>query len=574
MARRIRGLGVSPGVAIGRVLLLQADVLPVVPQPVPPERVEREIERFHRAREQARAEIRELKERVLVELGEHYAGILEAQVMILDDPRMVQETVQRIKAGRVTAEWSLKEVVSGFMRRFDAVNDPYIRERGGELADVHRRLQRLLRGGPRRASEMPEGPLVVVAHNLGPSDAVALARRGIVGLATDAGGRTSHTAILAQALSVPAVAGLHDVSAHASNGDLVILDGDSGEVQLLPSEEEREQAEERRRDWLAREERRVGEADLSAETRDGVEIVLRANIEFPHETAAVNRYGACGVGLYRSEFLFLSRSPEIPTEEDHYRTYLEIAREVEPYPTVVRTLDLGGEKYFHEVLERDDEANPVLGLRGVRFCLKRPDIFRPQLRGLLRAAAEADIRMMLPLVTIPDEIWAVAEMIAEEAAALKKEGKPARDDVPLGIMIEVPAAALAADILARECDFIAIGTNDLIQYALAAGRGNELVSYLYQPLHPGLLRMLKQIVHSAVEEGIPVSLCGEMGADPEMVGLLIGLGLRELSVQPRALAAVREAVRALDIEEATRMADEALDRPTASEIKRRLRTRS
>jgi phosphotransferase system enzyme I (PtsI) len=536
-----------------------------VPEPLPPERLERAIDRFHQARETARKEIQELKEQVLKALGDHYAGILEAQLLILDDPRLVKETIQRMRVGRVTPRWALKEVVADFLRRFDAVDDPYLRERGGELSDVHRRLQRILRGEPSHPQAMPEGPWVVVAHTLGPADAVALARKGVVGLATDVGGRTSHTAILAQALSVPAVAGLRDVSQRVVTDDAIILDGDSGAVYLLPSAADTEQANEKHRAWVVRQEAMVSARDLPAVTGDGVEVTLRANIEFPTEVDSALRYGAQGIGLYRSEFLFLTCAPNLPTEEEHFRTYLQIAEQVAPHPAVIRTLDLGGEKYFHEVLDRK-ESNPVLGLRAIRLCLGRPDIFRPQLRGLLRAATQSNLQVMLPLVISAEEISEVRRLMAEEAERLKADGTPARADVPLGIMIEVPAAASAADILARHADFFSIGTNDLIQYALAVDRGNESVAHLYQPLHAGLLRMIRFIVQSADIQGIPVSLCGEMAADCDATAMLVGLGLRELSVQPRAIAAVREAVRKVDAGQAKRAAEEALKLPRASEV--------
>ena len=549
--------------AVGRIWLLHAESLPVVAEPIPAERVHDEIERFDHARTTARDEIQQLKGRVHEVLGEHYAGILEAQLLIIDDPRLVEQISQRIRVGRVSARWALKEVVGEFMRRFDAVDDPYIRERGGELSDVHRRLQRALRGRPAVEPDIERGPWIVVAHTLGPSDAVALEHKGVVGLATDAGGPTSHTAILAQALSVPAVVGLHSVSQQARPGDPIILDGESGEVHLLPSTADSERADQRREAWLAREKELLSGGDLPSVTRDGVEIKVRANIEFPGEVEAALRYGARGIGLYRSEFLFLARAPDFPTEEEHYRTYRDIAEHMAPQPVVIRTLDLGGEKYFHEVLEHHEESNPVLGLRAVRLCLKRPDIFRPQLRGLLRAATAGNLRVMLPLVTVPDEIREVRRLLAGEAESLRAEGVEVRADVPLGIMIEVPAAATAADILARDADFLSIGTNDLIQYALAVDRGNESVSYLYQPTHPGLLRMLRFIAESGERQGIPVSLCGEMAANPASLASLVGLGIRELSVQPRAIPAIREAVRQLDAGDALRASAAALERGAA-----------
>ena len=372
------------------------------------------------------------------------------------------------------------------------------------------------------------------------------------------GGKTSHTAILAQALSVPAVAGLRDLSLRAKPGDLVILDGELGQVELMPGTAEVARAEQRRSAWLDMEERAAATAkDRPAVTGDGIEIAVRANIEFVSELSNALRFGAQGVGLYRSEFLFLAHSPELPSEDDHYRTYVEIARKVAPYPAVFRTLDLGGEKYFHEVLERT-ESNPVLGLRAVRFCLRRPDIFRPQLRGLLRAATHENVRIMLPLVTTQAEIADVRAILHEEAEALKRDGVPVRSDPPLGIMIEVPAAAVSADVLARDVDFFSIGTNDLIQYLLAVDRGNESVSYLYQPLHPGVLRLIRFVAEAGHAHGIPVSLCGEMAADPEMVGVLLGLGLRELSVQPRAIPGVRRAIAEIRVGDAQRRAEEAL----------------
>jgi phosphotransferase system enzyme I (PtsI) len=565
MSEVLSGSGVSPGVAVGEVLLLTTQSVPVVPAPVPPERLDEEIVRFEQAREQAGAELTVLRDRIRDELGEHYAGILDAQLLILDDPRLIAETTQRIRVGRVSAAWALKGVVDGFARAFESVDDPYLRERVGDLDDVHRRLQRLLRGSSLEPPDEGVGPRIVVAHTLGPSDAAALAQGKVIGVATDVGGPTSHTAILAQALGIPAVVGLHDISRRVQSGDPVVVDGDAGRVEVLPSAVELDGARERVDAWHARERVMAKESRLPNVTRDGVSIALRANIEFPAEVERAASFGAEGIGLYRSEFLFLSRSPELPDEDEHYRTYREIGERAAPHPAIVRTLDLGGEKYFHQVLDRD-EPNPVLGLRGIRFCLKRPDIFRPQLRGLLRAAAHADLRVMLPLVTSPEEIRTVRDMLAEEYEDLVRRGIDSRGDLQLGTMIEVPAAAMAADLLAAEADFFSIGTNDLIQYALAVDRSNESVSYLYQPLHPAVLRMLKFVIESAADRGVPVALCGEMAADPALTLPLVGLGLRELSVQPGAIGPVRHAIRHLDAAEAIRFVDRALQCATASEV--------
>jgi len=558
MGDPIRGIGVSSGVAVGRAHLLHAEPLPIVPDPIPPERVAEEIERFHAARRAAIGELALLKRQVLDALGERYAAILEAQTLVLEDPSLIGETTKRIQVGRVSARWALKEVVGEFLRKFDAIDDDYLRERGGELADVHLRVQRLLRGETTATRDLPEHS-IVVAHSLGPADAIVLAGKGVVGLATDVGGLTSHTAILAQALCIPAVVGLHDLSQRVMEGEHLILDGDSGEVIREPSAAQILDGETRRSASLALEHEMAIDRDLPAVTRDGTEIVIRVNIEFPGEIDRGLQFGAQGVGLYRSEYLFLSCAPELPTADEHARVYCEIAGKVAPYAAVIRTLDLGGEKYFHEVLGRP-EPHPMLGLRAVRFCLERPEIFRPQLEGLLRAAALHDnLSVMLPLISTVEEIRDVKRLLAEAARSLESDGVPVRADVPLGIMIEVPAAAVAADVLAEEADFLSLGTNDLIQYTLAVDRSNQSVADLYQPRHPAVLRMLRMVVDAGRERGIPVSICGEMAADLDSLELLLGLGLRELSVQPRAVGPVRQAVRRIDLSRARKRARESLD---------------
>jgi phosphoenolpyruvate-protein phosphotransferase (PTS system enzyme I) len=556
-------------VVVGSVLLVDTKDEPAARLPVPTGTEPEEERRFERARAQAREELRTLRDRIRTGLGDAYAGMLEAQLLILEDPSLLEEIRRRIAEDHSGAEGALDEAMEVFLRRFESLDDGFFRERGGDLADVHRRLRRLLRGTTSGPAEVPDGPLVVVAHALGPSDALLLMKEGVVGLATDAGGRTSHTAILAQSLSLPAVVGLHDISNRVRTGDRVILDGGTGRIEVLPGPEALEAARRSIEVWQDHVLAMASAADLPVVTRDGVEVVLRANIERIAEVEAALRYGARGIGLYRSEFLFLARAPALPSEEDHYRTYRELAERVAPNPAVVRTLDLGGEKYFHEVLERS-ESNPVLGLRAVRLCLGRPDIFLPQIRGLLRASVHADLRVMLPLVTTVEEVRDVRRLIAREAEALRARGVPCRADVPVGIMVEVPAAALTADLLARECDFFSLGTNDLIQYAMAVDRSNELVAYLYQPLHPSILRMLSFVIRAGTAAGMPVSLCGEMAADPSMTALLLGLGLREFSMHPHAIAAVREAIRGVAVEGAEAAVFHALGESTAREVERRL----
>ncbi|HKQ62937.1 MAG TPA: phosphoenolpyruvate--protein phosphotransferase [Candidatus Polarisedimenticolaceae bacterium] len=541
MERVLRGLGVSGGVAVGWVHLLHADALPVVPEPIPPERVAEEVERFHRARRAARAELKDLRARVLRVLGERYAGILDAQLLILDDPSLVEPTQQHIRLGRVSARWALAEAVAELGRRFDVVEDPYLRERGGDLSDVHRRLQRRLRGPRPNDGRALQGPLVAVAPALGISDVLALSRRGVVGLALDGGGPTAHSTILARTLGLPTVVGLVELSRWACEGDAVIVDGQRGEVTLHAEQATQQGAAARRRDWLEREAAMVAERELPAVTADGTEVTLRANVELPGEVEAAVRYGARGVGLCRSELLFLGSGTQLADEQAHHDAYVQIGEAVAPHPAVIRTLDLPGEA-----------AGP--SLRGIRLWLRRPDLLRPQLRALLRAAARADLRILLPLVTTAEELEEARRWIRQEAEQLRAAGTAVREDVPLGAMIEVPAAAVAADVLAARADFFSIGTNDLIQYALAVDRSDGAVGQLYQPLHPGVLRLLRGVVECARPRALPVALCGEMAADPLLVPVLIGLGLRELSVRPGAIAEVRGAIRGARLEDAVRRA--------------------
>ena len=556
MAAVFHGVAASPGVAVGRALPWHQLAAPSPSRtPRPGETPASELERFEAARANAREEMRRLKSRLANTLGESHAAILDAQTLLVDDPALVAEVEHRVSAEGASASFAVHATIDAYLARFESIEDRYLRDRAGDLRDVQRRLVRLLEPAPGTDAPPPDGPLVVIAQSIGPSDTVALARDGVVALATDLGGPTSHTAILAQAFGLPAVIGLGDVARNVRVGQIVIVDGDRGEIVIDPDPARLVEARAQHDLWVSRENAWAATRDLPAVTVDGVEIVLRANVEFPDEAAVAMRFGARGIGLYRSEFLFVSRAPQLPDEEDHYRTYRDLAARVAPHPVVVRTLDLGGEKYFHEVLDRA-ETNPVLGLRGLRLCLKRPEIFVPQLRALLRASAHANIRVLLPLVTSVDEVREVRRILARETGALRKAGAICRPDVPLGAMIETPGAAMTADLLAREVDFLSLGTNDLIQYALAVDRGNPSVAALYEPLHPGVLRMLRFVVRAGKAAGIPVSLCGEMASVPDLIPILLGLGLRELSCPPRAVPRVREAIRATEIARAARDIEE------------------
>jgi len=564
--RTAKGTGVSGGVSIGRALVLESRDVSIYRVPIPESDVARELERWRHAVGEAKRQIEQLRHRVHSEMGDTYGAIFDAHLLLLEDQGLIEAVSRAISEQRVNAEWALKENVEEHLKVFQGLNDTYFQERGGDLEDVHSRLQRILAGSMvhHDLSELTED-VVVVAPGLSPSDTALLNKDHVIGIAIDGGSRTSHTAIIANALQIPAVVGLHTLSEGVRTGDLMVLDGERGDVVHEPSPEQVREFEKRRADWERRDQELLKLRDLPAVTEDGLEITLLANIELPDEVETCLRRGAAGIGLYRSEFLYLQRSPNLPTEEDHYQACRALAEGIKPRTAVIRTLDLGGEKYFHSVLE-GEEANPVMGMRAIRFCLHRPEIFRAQLRGILRASAHGSIRMMFPMVSGIEEVRQARALLEEVRQDLRRQNIPFDECLPVGIMIEVPAAAAVADLLAREIDFFSIGTNDLIQYTLAIDRGNESVSYLYQPLHPAILRQVKFVVEAARRHGRSVSLCGEMAADPLGVAILIGLGLTELSMNSLSIPSVKSLIRRLNAAQLRDVASRALDMAGALEI--------
>ncbi|MCI0566881.1 MAG: phosphoenolpyruvate--protein phosphotransferase [Acidobacteria bacterium] len=570
--RTLRGLGVSAGIAVGSALLLEAPSTSIFRVPVPPERIAREITRLRRALVRCKRQLLQARERALREAGEGYARVFDAQIMILEDSSLVRETTESIRRDGVNAEWAVRGIVERYLKVLSGLVDSAVRERGTDVEDVHARIQQALSGGPRHdLSELKED-VIIVSRVLSPSDLVLLNRNHVAGLAIEEGGQTSHTAIIASALRVPAVVGLKGIASAVRSGESLILDGGSGTVHVEPTSEVREGYLESARESKRREESLMAERSLPAVTTDGAIIGLLANLELAEEAAAAVNSGAEGVGLYRSEFLFLHLSPDLPSEESHRATYRSLAESMSPRLVVIRTLDLGGEKYFHRILEKE-EGNPVMGLRAIRFCLKRKDVFRTQLRGFLRAAAQGGLALMIPMITEREELVQAREILEACRRELLAEGTPVPDRVSFGAMIETPAAAATADILAREVDFFSIGTNDLIQYSLAIDRGNPSVSYLYRPLHPAVLRQIQGILEAARAAGIRVSLCGEMAADPLCAALLVGMGLRELSMKPSAIPEVKHLLRRVSLAELEDMARTALALPSAREIEDLLQQR-
>ncbi len=569
----LRGLGVSPGIAIGPALILEGPSLPVTRMEIAPQAVPSELARFERAARVAMRQLSLLRGRVRREAGEAYARIFHAQMLILKDPALRKDTAAMIRRERVNAEFALRTVLGRYGRLFAGLGEPDLRDRGTDIEDVENRVQMILAGITRRRdlAGLPGGAIVVSAA-LSPSDAAGLGRARVAGLAIDGGGPTSHAAIIANALGIPAVAGLRTASGKLRTGDLLVLDGALGLVVRNPSPEEL-------RGWHDRRARRAQRGrdletlrDLPAATSDGVGIRLMANIELPEETAAALRYGAEGIGLYRSEFLYLRQSPNLPDEEQLYGTYRDLAAAMLPHEVVIRTLDLGGDKFFAGI-PGNHEPNPVLGLRAIRLCLGRPELFRVQLRAALRAGLHGKVRLLLPMVSGIEEIREARAQIDAARREMERDGVPCQPEVPVGVMIEVPAAALCADRLAAEVDYFAIGTNDLIQYTLAIDRNNESVSYLYRPLHPAILALIRRVVEVSSARGLRVSVCGEMAADPVAAVVLIGLGISELSMNPAAIPGVKQVIRSVAARDARSIVDEALELDTAAAIEEMVRRR-
>ncbi len=562
--RTYKGIGVSPGIAIGRALLVEK-VTSVFRVPIREEDVPGEIERFREALVRTRQDLGELKAKVSRSIGEEYASIFDAHAMIAGDPAFADKVIQKIELDCVNAEWALYEVQEELQARFESFEDEYLRDRGADVKDVGESLQKNLQGIAHHELSEIAHDVIILADDLTPSDAVHYNQRPIVGFATESGGRTSHTSIIAKSLFMPAVIGVPRLTEVIDNEELVIVDGYEGTIVVNPTPALIEDYRSKVSRHEEYEKTLLLNRDEPAVTKDGRRVSLQANLELIEELSDAHKYGAEGVGLYRSEFLYIAKSPQLPSEEEHYDVYKRIAESVAPGAAIIRTFDLGGKKLAREVMgSRED--NPVLGLRALRLCMSHRDMFRTQLRALLRASVHGNIKIMFPLVSGIQELRQAKAFLKEIKAELDAEGIEYRRDLEVGIMIEVPSAAMTADVLATEADFFAIGTNDLIQYSLAIDRGNENVSYLYEPLHPAILRLVKFVLDSGKQAGIPVSMCGEMASDPLYAVVLLGLGLEMFSMNPSAIPMMKEVIRSLRYRDCRRIASQALQKKTAQEI--------
>ena len=575
--RVFKGIPASPGIAIGKAFVLEDTDLAVGRWQVPTEAVKAEVARFRVALADTRKEMLATQQQILKLLGKTHARLIESYLLILEDPLINKDVVKNITQNRVNAEYALSEAVAGAVKALEAASDEYFRERRHDVLDVGRKILLHLLGRPRQTLENMKERSVVLAHNLTPSDTVNLRANLCEGFATDIGGKTSHTALLAQSLEIPAVVGLHEITRYVRPDDVVIVDGYTGTVLVSPSPDVVENYR-RERDIRLAEIRDLERLrDQPAQTLDGHRLTLASNIDSPDDVKSLQSHGAEGVGLFRTEFLYINRTT-LPTEEDHYQYYSRVVQSVLPYPVIIRTVDIGGDKLMDFGIDGIGaaERNPFLGLRGIRLCLKQPALFRTQLRAILRASAVGKVKIMFPMISGLEEFRAAKEMLQGVMGDLRREGLPFDEKVEVGLMIEVPSAALVVDYLAQEADFMSIGTNDLIQYTLAVDRVNEEVAHLYEPLHASILRLIAQTAKAAHEAGKWVGMCGEMAADPELTPILLGFELDELSVASVSVPKIKKAIRGLNFAECQAAAAEIMKNPgreTALKVLRQLKNR-
>ncbi len=570
--RVLRGNPAAPGVAMGKCILIHEEKPVVNDRSLEPHEVAGEIQRFDAALEEARKELTDLRAKVLEEVGESEARVFDAHLLFLDDNELMGNTRKAIATERKDAGFLLRRRSEELAKRLARIPDAYLRERATDLEDVAERVVRqLVKGQRRRAIELHE-PSIVVAHNLNPSTLTQLRVRNVLGIATDLGGPTSHVAILARALHLPAVSGLAAATGTVQTGDFVALDGNAGTLVVHPTEKERKALGDRQEALRKFELELFSLRDLPSVTMDGRTILLSANIELPVEAENAISVGAHGIGLYRTEFIYLGQG-HIPTEEEQLGAYRYIVERMSPRPVIIRTLDAGGDKIVDALQGAQPDQNPFMGWRSIRMCLERPDVFLPQLRAILRASAHGNARILFPMIADVHELREAKALLETARKELEEKGIPYAKNIPVGAMVEVPSAAICVDALARECDFLSIGTNDLTQFTLAVDRGSQRLANLYDPLHPAVLQMVAMTVEGSRKHGTLVAVCGELASDPVGAVVLAGLGVDELSMSPWAILEVKKILRSINWQDAREAAQQALELAGSREVRALLQDR-
>ncbi|MFO7460817.1 MAG: phosphoenolpyruvate--protein phosphotransferase [Desulfatiglandales bacterium] len=563
--KKLRGIAVSPGIIIGKARLVDRSRVKILYQYlVNEQQASREMDRFKEALHAAKEQIVAVKNKMPEQLRQH-AFILDTHLMIMDDSMFSKATIQTIQREKINAEWALKKSVQNIERLFTQIEDHYIKERIVDVQYVAERVLRNLVGREQDNLFEIKERVIIVAHELSPADTSSINISKVMGFITDVGGRTSHAAIMAQSLKIPAVVGLETVTHHVHDGTLLIVDGQTGEVIIEPDDDEIILYQEKQLQRERFESSIIRLSHLPAVTVDGRRVAVRANIELLEEVVAAKDNGAEGIGLYRTEYHYL-RSPNLPEEGDLFEDYKEVAEIIAPHPVTIRTLDLGGDRVSTGV-PLAKEANPALGLRAIRFSLREVTLFRSQLRAILRASAFGNVQVMFPMISGLQELLDAKAILEEVMSDLEREGLEHDRHIKVGVMVEVPSAVTVADILARHVDFFSIGTNDLIQYALAIDRVNEHVAYMYQPFHPAILRMIRQVVEEARKAQINVDLCGEMAGDPLCVPILLGLGFDDLSLNAARIPIIKKIIRTLSLQESKNDLEKIFQLETATEVR-------
>lgn len=559
-----KGTGASPGIALGKALVIEHSELVIEKKTI--ENIDKEIQKLESAVKVSKEELTKVKEKALAELGEHEAEIFEAHLLVLEDPELIGSAISKIRDEKVNADYALNEIKEIFVAMFESMDNEYMRERAADIKDVTNRVLRHILGIKVVDLAELDEEVVLIAHDLTPSDTATMNKNMVLGFLTDIGGRTSHTAIMARTLEIAAVVGLNDITKKVKDGDYIVFNGDTGEVIVNPDEETKakyaslkEEFEEYRKSL----ELLKGQASI---TTDGRHVELAGNIGSPNDVEGLIKNDAEGVGLYRTEFLYMDKEDSFPTEEEQYEAYKAVLEGMNNKPIVIRTLDIGGDKelpYF----EMEAEMNPFLGYRAIRLCLDRKDIFKTQLRALYRASVHGKLRIMFPMISSLEELLDAKEVIKEVLKELDAENIAYSNDVEVGMMIEIPSAAVISDVLAKHVDFFSIGTNDLIQYTCAVDRMNQKISHLYNQFNPAVLRLIKMAIDNAHKEGKWVGMCGESAGDQRMIPILLGFGLDEFSMSPISILPARKLITSLSYADMQKFADEVLAMGTAKEIK-------